>query len=95
MSTKNFKVSGSLNNDGPWELLIEGQLNKTIGKHALLVNFSFEEQVEIQYLRFELISFWGNSGGGLQYFGAILYQRDIHRITKQVSALLSFTRMQS
>merc|ERR1712192_312558 len=38
---------------------------------ASLLNFTFEEAVEIQFLKFDLISYWGGSGGGLQYFAAI------------------------
>ena len=56
---------------GPWRLLVQGQLNDTRNKHASLVNFTFEEPVEIQFLRFDLVSYWGHIGGGLQYFAAI------------------------
>ena len=70
-ATKEYNVSGSLRKDGPWKLLVQGQLNDTRDKHAPLVNFTFEEPAEIQFLRFELVSYWGYSGGGLQYFAAI------------------------
>ena len=70
--TKEFKVSGSLSENGPWETLVEDQLNDTTGnKLASLLNFTFERPVEIQFLKFDLVSFWGN-GGGLQYFAPIL-----------------------
>ena len=68
--TKEFKVSGSLDKKGPWQPLVQSQLNDTRGKPAFLVNFTFEEPAEIQFLRFELVSYWGY-GGGLQYFAAI------------------------
>jgi len=75
-STKEFRVSGSMNENGPWETLLEGQLNDTTfaGAHipASLLNFTFEHHAEIQFLKFDLISFWGSAaGGGLQYFAAI------------------------
>ena len=35
-----------------------------------MLNFTFERPVEIQFMKFDLISFWGD-GGGLQYFAAI------------------------
>ena len=34
--------------------------------------FIFEKPVEIQFLRFDLVSYWGEHGGSLQYFGPIL-----------------------
>jgi len=73
-STKNVKISGSMNESGPWETLVEDQLVDTSnGEAASLLNFTFEEPVEIQFLKFDLISFWGTAGGGgLQYFAAIL-----------------------
>ena len=70
-ATKEYNVSGSLRKDGPWKLLVQDQLNDTRGKPATLVNFTFEEPAEIQFLRFDLVSYWGDFGGGLQYFAAI------------------------
>jgi len=74
-STKEFRVSGSMNANGPWETLLEDRLVDTTfsggNRPALLLDFIFQEQVEIQFLKFELISFWGSAGGGLQYFAAI------------------------
>ena len=70
-ATKEFKVMGSLNQSGPWETLLEKELNDTSFKPASLLNFFFEEPVEIQFLKFELISYWGDKGGGLQFFAAI------------------------
>ena len=75
-STKEFRVSGSMNENGPWETLLEDQLVDTTfsgGNYpASLRNFTFEDPVEIQFLKFDLISFWGSAGGGLQYFAPIL-----------------------
>ena len=43
----------------------------TRSKAASLLNFTFDKPVEIQFLKFELVSYWGKWGGGLQYFAAI------------------------
>ena len=78
-ATKGFRVSGSKNQDGPWETLVEDELLDTRGKPAELLNFTFKEPVEIQFLKFDLISYWGNFGGGLQYFSAILATSKQHQ----------------
>ena len=78
-ATKGFRVSGSKNQDGPWETLVEDELVDTRGKPAELLNFTFKEPVEIQFLKFDLISYWGNFGGGLQYFAAILATSKQHQ----------------
>ena len=75
-------MKGSLKKSGAWESLWEGELIDTTGgpggpsaipicKPASLLSFTFEKPVEIQFLKFELISYWGIWGGGLQYFAAI------------------------
>jgi len=69
--TKGFRVSGALDENGPWKTLVEDQLVDTEGKSAVLRNFTFEEPFEVQYLKFDLISYWGTNGGGLQFFAAI------------------------
>ena len=74
IATKDFRVSGSLNEDGPWETLLEEQLSDTKDKGsppAPLLTFTFEEPVKVQFLKFDLISYWGPYGGGLQYFAPI------------------------
>ena len=71
-STDEFKVSSSLNEKGPWKTLLESHLtDSTGGQAAPLLNFTFEQPEELQYLKFELISYWPPRGGGLQYFAAI------------------------
>ena len=71
-ATKEFRVSGSKNETGPWEILVEDELiDTTGGKPVSLLNFTFKEPVEIQFIKFELVSYWGEGGGGLQYFAAI------------------------
>ena len=71
-ATKEFRVSGSIDENGPWEILVEDQLIDTSsGQPASLLNFTFEEPVEIQFIKFDLVNYWGY-GGALQYFAAIL-----------------------
>ena len=41
-ATKGFKISGSKKETGPWEILVEDELNDTRGKPATLLNFTFE-----------------------------------------------------
>ena len=69
--TRGFRVSGALDENGPWKTLVEDELVDTEGKSAILRNFTFEEPVEVQFLKFDLISYWGTNGGGLQFFAAI------------------------
>ena len=70
-ATKNFKITGSMNEIGPWKTLVEDQLVDTRNKAASLLNFTFEEPTEVQFLKFDLVSYWGTDDGGLQYFAAI------------------------
>ena len=69
--TKDFRVSGSTTQNGPWEILVEAELEDTTNKDATLLNFTFAETKLIRFLKFDLVSYWGSSGGGLQYFAAI------------------------
>ena len=71
-ATRGFKISGSKKETDPWEILVEDELiDTTGGKPVSLLNFPFKEPVEIQFIKFELVSYWGPNGGGLQYFAAI------------------------
>ena len=71
-ATKEFRVSGSLNENGPWRTLIEDELADTRYKSDVdLVDFTFDHPVEIQFLKFEVVSYWGEYGGALQYFAAL------------------------
>ena len=69
--TKDFRVSGSFNESSPWERLMEARLNDTRGKSAPLLKFTFDKPYLVQFLKFDLVSFWGVKGGGLQYFAPI------------------------
>ena len=67
--TKKFRVSGSLGESGPWNTLVEEELVDVDGP-APLLDFVFDKPEEVQFLKFDLLSFWGD-GGALQYFAAI------------------------
>ena len=83
-ATKEFRVSGSLNESGPWRILLEDELADTRNKYYPdLVNFTFEQPVEIQFLQFELISYWGDDGGALQYFAAIHVRSKLYFISAE------------
>ena len=78
-ATKKFRVSGSLNENGPWRTLIEEKLADTrYLSDADLVDFTFDHPVEIQFLKFELVSYWGEYGGALQYFAAIHVRSELY-----------------
>ena len=71
-ATREFKVSGAKNLNGPWQTLVQDELIDTTGGNAAaLLDFTFEKPMELQYLRFDLVSYWGSLGGGLQYFAPI------------------------
>ena len=71
-ATHDFCESGSLNINGPWKILAKGVLKDTTkDKPARLYKFFFHEPKLLQFLKFDLVSFWGSEGDGLQYFGAI------------------------
>ena len=72
-ATRKFRVSGSGNSEGPWAVILEEELIHTLSSRTeSLRNITFSERVEVQYLKFDLVSFWGK-GGGLQYFAAVPY----------------------
>ena len=66
-ATRGFKILGSKNENGPWEILLEHELPYT----EYLQTLYFEEPVELQFLKFELVSYW-KSWGGIRYFAPIL-----------------------
>ena len=79
--SKEFRVSGSVSDSGPWQKLVETELADTRHKPAALLNFTFDQPVRIQFLKFDLISYWelgSNYGGGLQYFWPILSEGIFH-----------------
>ena len=46
------------------------------GKDVPVLNFTFEKAVELLFIKFDLISFWGVNGGGLQFFAASKWQQN-------------------
>ena len=40
---------------------------KEVCRSLILLNFTFDQPAEVQFLKFDLFSCWG-TGGGLQYF---------------------------
>ena len=73
-ATKGFTVFGVLKDSGPWEKLLEGEFEDPLldgAPEPSLQTFYFKEAVELQFLRFDLDSYWGDKGGGLDYFAVI------------------------
>merc|ERR1711962_267230 len=68
--TKGFRVLGSLSENGPFDTLVEGELKDTRHGTWPAVEFSFENPVQLQFIKFELISYWRN-GGALYYFAPV------------------------
>ena len=67
-STKEFKVLVSKNENGSWDEVVHKTLedSRFLPDPLPLKKFSFAEHI-IKYVKFEILSFYGN-GGGLQYF---------------------------
>ena len=66
-STKGFKVMGALKYTGLWTNLVEEELSET---NAITI-FHFSQLVEVQFLRFELLSHFSQKGGGLSFFSPL------------------------
>ena len=72
-ATRSFRVSGVLKDSGPWEQLLDEEFDNPLPDGApapTLQTFYFREAVEVQFLRFDLDSYW-NISGGLDYFAVI------------------------
>ena len=48
-SSREFSISGSLADSGPWETLLEEGLANTIQKPVSLLNFTFDLSVDVQF----------------------------------------------
>ena len=76
-ATRSFRVSGVLRDSGPWnpwEQLLEEEFENPLTDGApapTLQTFYFREAVEVQFLKFDLDSYWGDESGGLDYFAVI------------------------
>ena len=66
-ASKGFKASGALEYNGPWINLVEGELKET----NTILTFHFSQPVDVQFLRFELLSHYNQMGGGLNFFSPI------------------------
>ena len=71
-ATRAFRILGILEESGPWVQLLEGEFDE-VEKPAtpIVKTIYFEEAVELQFLRFDLVSFWGQHGGGIGTFEVI------------------------
>ena len=63
-ASKRFKVSGALEYTGPWINLVEEELKKTDS----VLTFHFSQPLETKFLRFDLLSYFSQRGGGLNFF---------------------------
>ena len=75
-STKTFRLLGSLNSNGPWQELLNENLEDSRQQNSPpVLEFMFCTPVLIQFIKFELLEFWapgtGRLGGGLQYLATI------------------------
>ena len=69
MGTKNFRISGRLSETDPWgDTLLQEEIGSK--NPAPILTFYFRRPVTLQFLRFELLEFFG-IGGGLQYFSPV------------------------
>ena len=67
--TQDFTISISESIDGPWTDILTGTLPDARNVYPVpVLNFDLENEVETQYLRFQVDTFYGDYGGGLQYF---------------------------
>jgi len=68
-STKKFRLLGSPNNNGPWKELIVADLEDSRKQDPPPIqNLTLDNSVIVRFVKFELLEYWGNLGGGLQYF---------------------------
>ena len=73
-ATKVFRISGSLNQTGVWEELLEEEVENPLTTRApapTIETFYFNKATKVKYLSFELAHYWGSIGGGLDFFGVI------------------------
>ena len=82
-ATRSFRISGV--DSGPWEQLLEKEFQDPNDAPAPTVQtFYFKEAFEVQFLRFDLDSYWGDFGGGLDYFSVITVSGNLCSITLDV-----------
>lgn len=72
-ATKDFKILGANKEAGSWKKLIDGNFEDPFsgnGPAPTIKTFYFTETTTMKFIRFDIDSFWGISGG-LDYFGVI------------------------
>ena len=68
-STKKFRVLGSATDNGPWEELLVADLEDSrLQNPPPVQQLMFANPAVMSFIKFELLEYWGNEGGGLQYF---------------------------
>ena len=68
-STKKFKVLGGATGNGPWEELLVADLEDSRMQNPPPVQqLMFANPAVVSFIKFELLEYWGDRGGGLQYF---------------------------
>jgi len=75
-AVRKFRVSGFQEGNSRWHWvqLLQEELENPLSTEAPpseLETFYFSEVVQLQLLKFDLDSFWGTLGGGLEYFAVI------------------------
>ena len=71
-STKKFRLLGSPNNNESWKELIVADLEDSRKQNPPPIqNLTLDTSVIVRFVKFELLEYWGNLGGGLQYFKVI------------------------
>ena len=71
-STKKFRLLGSPNNNESWKELIVADLEDSRKQDPPPIqNLTLDNSVIVRFVKFELLEYWGNLGGGLQYFKVI------------------------
>ena len=65
--TKKFQLLGSANEDGPWQKLLEENLEDSRNQSLPpVLQFMFDQPAEVSFIKFDVLEYWGE-GGGLQY----------------------------
>ena len=67
-ASKEVRILGAPEKTGPWINLVEGELEET----AAIQTFVFGQPQVVQFLKFELLSYAAQRGGGLRFFSHIL-----------------------
>ena len=69
--TKKFKLLGSNSAGGPWQTILEANLEDSRQqKPPPVKKLLFEKTLVVRFLKFQLLEFWGR-GGGLQHLSVL------------------------